>query len=73
MTKIIYGGGILICLLIAALFIQMAQTMDYNARLVGEIRELRIQVNTHEARIKALAAEQSWVREKVKISFEVAR
>lgn len=73
MTKIIYGGGLLICLLIAALFIQMAQTMDYNARLVGEIRELRIQINTHEARINGLADEQAWVREKVRISFEVAR
>ena len=73
MTKIIYGGGLLICLLIAALFIQLAQTMDYNARLAGEIKELRIQVNTHEARIKALAAEQAWVREKVRISFEVAK
>lgn len=73
MTKIIYGGGILICLLIAALFIQMAQAMDYNARLVGEIKQLRIQVNTHEARIKGLAAENAWVREKVKINFEVAK
>ena len=73
MTKIIYGGGLLICLLIAALFWQLAQTMDLNSRLIGEIKELRIQVNTHEARIKGLAAEQSWVREKVKISFEVAR
>ena len=71
MTKIIYGGGLLICLLIAALFIQMAQTMDYNARLVGEIRELRIRVNTHEARINGLADEQAWIRESVRISAEL--
>ena len=70
MVKIIYGGGILICLLIAALFIQMVQTMDLNARLIGEVKQLRIQVNTHEQRIKALAAEQAWVREKVKIGVD---
>lgn len=65
--KWIYTIGAAVCLLIAAHFYQMAQVMDLNARLIAETRELRIQVNTHDARIKALAAEQSWVREKVKI------
>ena len=68
--KLIYGTGTIICLLIIALFWQLGQTMDYNARLVGEIRELRIRVNTHEARINGLADEQAWVREKVKVTAE---
>ena len=70
MTKIIYGGGLLICLLIAALFWQLVQTRDLNSRLICEIRELRIQANTHDARIKAMADEQAWVREKVRISVD---
>ena len=69
--KLIYGTGAVICLLIIALFWQLGQAMDYNARLVGEIRELRIRVNTHEARINGLAAEQAWVRESAKISAEL--
>ena len=69
--KLIYGTGTVVCLLIIALFWQLGQTMDYNARLVGEIRELRIRVNTHEVRLKALADEQAWVRESVKISAEL--
>ena len=71
--RMVVGVGVLDCLLIAALFWTLGQTMDLNARLLVETKELRVQVNTHEARIKALAAENAWVREKVKISFEVAR
>jgi len=66
--KWIYGFGLVACLLIIALFWQLAQTMDLNARLICEVKEMRVQVNTHEQRIKALAAENAWVREKVKIT-----
>ena len=70
--KWIYGSGLVACLLIIALFWQLAQTMDLNARLICEVKEMRVQVNTHEQRIRALAAENAWVREKVRIKFEVA-
>jgi len=66
--KWIYGFGLVACLLIIALFYQLGQTLDFNARLICEVKEMRVQVNTHEARIKALAAENAWVREKLKIT-----
>ena len=66
--KWIYGIGFTVCLLIIALFYQLGQALDCNARLICEVKEMRVQVNTHEQRIKALAAENAWVREKVKIT-----
>ena len=66
--KWIYGFGLVACLLIVALFYQLGQTLDLNARLICDVKEMQIQLNTHEARIKALAAENAWVREKVRIT-----
>ena len=56
---------------VIACFVMLAQVMDLNSRLFSEAKELRILVNTHEVKIKALAAENAWVREKVRIKFEV--
>jgi hypothetical protein len=71
--KWIYGTGIIICLLTIALFWQLGQALDMNARLVGEMKQMQVQINTHEARINGLADEQAWVREKVRISVEVGK
>ena len=65
--------GALICLLIAALFWALVQTMIVNAGLSSEIRELRRDQLTDRAMIRALADEQRWVREKVKIIVEAAK
>ena len=62
--------GVLICLLIAALFWALVQTMGVNAGLASEIRELRRDQFTDRAMIRALADEQRWIREKVRISVE---
>lgn len=67
LLDIIAGTITLIGAMGIAIIIMAVQTMDYNARLAVDVKELRIQVNTHDARIKALAAENAWVREKVKI------
>lgn len=66
--KWIYGSGVVAILLIIALFWQLGQTMDLNARLICEVKEMRIMLNTHDVRIKELAAENAWVREKVRIT-----
>lgn len=71
--RIVGGVGVLICILIAALFWTLGQTMIVNAGLASEVRELRKDQLTDRAMIRALADEQRWVREKVKISFEVAK
>ena len=68
LLDIIAGAVTLIGAMGIAIIIMAVQTMDYNAKLAAEVKELRIQVNTHDARIKALAAENAWVREKVKIT-----
>ena len=60
--------GVLICLLIAALFWSLAQTMVVNAGLTSEVRELRRDQLTDRAMIRALADEQRWIREKVRIT-----
>ena len=61
--------GVLICLLIAALFWTLGQTMVVNAGLTSEVRELRRDQLTDRAMIRALADEQRWVREKVRITI----
>ena len=71
--RIVSTVGVLICLLIAALFWALVQTMVVNAGLASEVRELRRNQLTDRAMIRALADEQRWVREKVRISVEEAR
>lgn len=68
--RIVGGVGVLISVLIAALFWTLGQTMVVNAGLASEVRELRRDQLTDRAMIRALADEQRWVREKVKISVE---
>lgn len=69
-VRITYTVGALICLLIAALFWALVQTMVVNAGLASEVRELRQYQLTDRAMIRALADENAWVREKVKITVE---
>ncbi len=68
--RMMVGVGVLICILIAALFWTLGQTMVVNASMASEIRELRRDQLTDRAMIRALADEQRWVREKVRISVE---
>ena len=60
--------GALICLLIAALFYMVVNAMVINANLTSEVRELRRDQLTDRAMIRALADEQRWIREKVRIT-----
>lgn len=63
---------IIVIFLVTLAILRMAvQTMDLNARLIGEMKQMQVQINTHEARINGLADEQAWVRESVKISAEL--
>ena len=68
--RMVVGVGVLDCLLIAALFWALGQTMVVNAGLASEVRELRRDQLTDRAMIRELADEQRWIREKVKISVE---
>ena len=69
-VRITYSVGVLICVLIAALFWALVQTMVVNAGLSSEVRELRQDQLTDRAMIRQLGDEQRWVREKVRISVE---
>ena len=68
--RMIVGVGVLDCLLIAALFYMVVNEMVINANLASEVRVLRQDQLTDRAMIRALADEQRWIREKVKISVE---
>ena len=68
--RMLVGVGVLDCLLIAALSWALVQTMIVNASMASEVRELRRDQLTDRAMIRALADEQRWIREKVKISVE---
>ena len=67
--RMVVGVGVLDCLLIAALFYMVVNAMVINANLASEVRVLRQDQLTDRARIRTLADEQRWVREKVKITI----
>ena len=67
--RMVVGVGVLDCLLIAALLWALVQTMIVNAGLVSEVRVLRQDQLTDRAMIRALADEQRWIREKVRITI----
>lgn len=68
LLDIIAGACTLVGVMGIAIIIMAVRTMDFNARLAAEVKQMRVQLNTHEQRIKALAAENAWVREKVRIT-----
>ena len=65
---LIAATAAIIAFMTIACFVMVVQVMEVNAVRGLEVKELRIIVNTHEARIKELAAENAWVREKVRIT-----
>lgn len=67
LLNIIAGACTLVGVMGIVIIIMAVQVMDLNARLIAETKQMRIELNTHEARIRALAAENAWVREKVRI------
>ena len=67
-VSIISAACVVIVAMVLASLVMAAQTMALNARMAAEIKALQIQQNTNADRIKALAAEQAWIREKVKIT-----
>lgn len=67
-VDILAAAATIIAAMTIACFAMVVQVMEANAVRGLENRELRILVNTHEDRIKELAAENAWVREKVRIT-----
>lgn len=69
-VDLIAAAAVIIAAMTIACFVMVVQVMEVNAVRGLENKELRIIVNTHEARIKELAAENAWVREKVKMTVD---
>ena len=67
-VSIISAACAIIVAMVLASLVMAAQTMALNAKITAEIKALQIQQNTNADRIKALADEQRWIREKVKIT-----
>ena len=67
-VSIISAACAIIVAMVLASLVMAAQTMALNAKITAEIKTLQIQQNTNADRIKALADEQRWIREKVKIT-----
>lgn len=72
-VSIISAACVVIAAMVLAALIMAGQTMALNARLSAEIKELMVQQNTNAARIQALADEQSWLRNSVKIQVEMMK
>ena len=58
--RMLVGVGVLICLLIAALFWALGQTMIVNASMTSEVRELRRDQLTDRAMIRACPVTWPW-------------
>lgn len=71
--KIIIASLAVIVGIILATFWMQVQTGAVVAEMAQEIRLLKQDQLTDRARIKALAAEQDWVRSSVKIQLEMMK
>ena len=72
-VSIILAACVVIVAMVLASLVMAAQTMALNARITAEIKALQVQQNTNAARIQALADEQSWIRNSVKIKMEMMK
>ena len=72
-TNIIAASCTLIVAAVLASLVMMVNTREAQAQTAQEIRDLTIMQHTNAARIQALADEQGWVRESVKIQVEVMK
>lgn len=73
LAEIIAGACCVIVLVALAGFVMSVQTAAINARLASEVKDLKVQQLTDRAMIRALADEQAWVRNSVKIQTEITK